>query len=73
MPLNKVASKLKLRKFKCLCIPADGNNSEENICLKGTTMQAPGLGRSGGRTGCKGWPRDTAVGHTVLPLLLQGL
>lgn len=75
MPLNRVASKLKARKFKCLWLPADANSCLKKTCLKGPTTQAPGLGRSGrpDRTGCKGWLRVTAVSDAVLPLLLQGL
>lgn len=70
---NEKHSKLKPRKFKCLCVPADGNN-----CLKKTSVwRAPlckllALEGVGDRIGCKGWPRATAVSDTVLPLLLQG-
>ena len=47
MPLNRMASKLKARKFKCLWLPADANSCLKKTCLKGPTTQAPGLGRSG--------------------------
>lgn len=75
IPLNRVASKLKARKFKCLRLPADGNSSLKKTCLKGPTAQPPGPGRSGraARAGCQGRLRATAVGDAVSHCCSKGL